>query len=155
THLQWASDISPARADRERRLLVAALHLTLAEEARALVLRPAVEEAAPPPLRSCVLGAMAFSTGPRVEAVEHASEALARVLVGPDSRPLAATSAGRLAGTYALVGDGEKVMTLGRWALGTGRVSVAAASQLRTLIAIGASQVGGPRAGLAELGHLD
>ncbi len=30
THLQWASDISPARADRERRLLTAALHLTLA-----------------------------------------------------------------------------------------------------------------------------
>ena len=28
THLQWASDISPARADRERRLLTAALHLT-------------------------------------------------------------------------------------------------------------------------------
>ena len=32
THLQWASDISPARTDRERRLLTAALHLTLAEE---------------------------------------------------------------------------------------------------------------------------
>jgi DNA-binding CsgD family transcriptional regulator len=46
-------------------------------------------------------------------------------------------------------------MTLGRWALGTGRVTVAAASQLRTLIAIGASQVAGPREALAELGHLD
>jgi hypothetical protein len=33
THLQWASDISPAQADRERRLLTGALHLTLAEEA--------------------------------------------------------------------------------------------------------------------------
>src|SRR5262249_31490212 len=33
THLRWASDISPGRADRERRLLNAALHLMLAEEA--------------------------------------------------------------------------------------------------------------------------
>ena len=30
TRLRWASDISPARADRERRLLTAAMHLVLA-----------------------------------------------------------------------------------------------------------------------------
>ena len=64
THLRWASDISPARADRERRLLTAALHLMLAEESRGLALRPAVEASAPSPLRSCVLGTMAFSDGP-------------------------------------------------------------------------------------------
>ena len=63
THLQWASDISPARADRERRLLTAALHLTLAEESRGLALRPAVEATAPSPLRGCVLGTMAFAAG--------------------------------------------------------------------------------------------
>ena len=44
TRLRWASDISPARADRERRLLTAALHLVLAEESRGLALRPAVEK---------------------------------------------------------------------------------------------------------------
>src|SRR6185437_11124139 len=60
THLQWASDISPARVDRERRLLTAALQLMLAEESRGLTLREAVEAAAPSPLRSCVLGTMAF-----------------------------------------------------------------------------------------------
>ena len=43
THLQWASDISPAQIDRERRLLTAALHLTLADESRGAALRPAVE----------------------------------------------------------------------------------------------------------------
>jgi hypothetical protein len=63
THLRWACDISPARADRERRLLTAALHLMLAEGSRGLPLRQAVEEAAPSPLRSCVLGLMAFSSG--------------------------------------------------------------------------------------------
>jgi DNA-binding CsgD family transcriptional regulator len=155
THLQWASDISPARADRERRLLTAALHLTLAEESRALVLRQAVEEAAPSPLRGCVLGTMAFSSGQLGEAQQQFSEALAQARDDPGSQALAATIAGRLAGTYSLLGDGEKVMTLARWALGTGRVNAAAASQLRTVIAIGASHVGGPVEGLAELRHLD
>jgi hypothetical protein len=42
----WASDISPDRADRERRLLTAALQLMLAEESRRLALREAVEAAA-------------------------------------------------------------------------------------------------------------
>ena len=68
THLLWASDISPARADRERRLLTAVLHLMLAEEARGLALREAVEPPGPSPLRSCVLGAMAFASGQLGEA---------------------------------------------------------------------------------------
>ena len=155
THLQWASDVSPARADRERRLLTAALHLMLAEESRGLALREAVEASGPSPLRSCVLGTMAFSSGQLGEAERQFSEALAEARNDPDSRPLAAMIANRLAGTYTLLGDGEKVMTFGRWALGTGCLDAAAASQTRTLIAIGASQVAGPREALAELGHLE
>ena len=155
THLQWASDISPARADRERRLLTAALHLMLAEAPRGMALRPAVEASAPSPLRSCVLGTMAFSSGQLGEAERLFSEALAQARDDPDNQPLAALIANRLAGTYTLLGDGEKVMTFGRWALGTGCLDPAAASQTRTLIAIGACQVAGPRAALAELGHLD
>jgi DNA-binding CsgD family transcriptional regulator len=155
THLQWASDISPARADRERRLLTAALHLMLAEEARGLALRPVVEAAAPSPLRGCVLGTMAFSSGQLAEAELHFSEALAQARTDPGSQPLAAMIANRLAGTYTLLGDGEKVKTFARWALDTGCLDTAAASQTRTLIAIGVSQVTGPRDALAELGHLD
>ena len=89
THLQWASDVSPARADRERRLLTAALHLTLAEEARGLALREAVEASAPSPLRSCVLGTMAFSSGQLAEAERQFSQALAEARTTPDSRSLA------------------------------------------------------------------
>jgi hypothetical protein len=59
THLRWASDISPARADRERRLLTAALYL--ADEAQGAALRPAVEQATPSPFRSFVLGKRATS----------------------------------------------------------------------------------------------
>jgi DNA-binding CsgD family transcriptional regulator len=152
TYLRWASDVSPARADRERRLLTAALHLVLADEARGLTLREAVEETAPSPLRSCVLGTIA--AGQLVEAERRFSEALAGTRDDADSRPLAALSASRLADTYTLLGEGEKAMTLGRWALGTGCLDQAATSETRTRIAIAAAQVAGSGAGLAELGHL-
>jgi DNA-binding CsgD family transcriptional regulator len=155
THLQWASDISPARVGRERRLLSAALHLMLAEGSRGLALRPAVEQSAPSPLRSCVLGMMAFSSGQRAEAELRLSEALAQARDDPDSQPLAAKIANRLAAAYALVGDGEQAMTFGRWALGTGCLDAAAASHTRTLVAIGASQAAGPHEALAELQHMD
>ena len=155
THLQWASDISPARADRERRLLTAALHLTLAEEARGLALRPEVEAAAPSPLRSCALGTMAFSSGQLAQAQLLFSEALTQARDDPRNQPLAAVIASRLAIVCALVGDAEKVQALGRWALGTGCLDAAAASITRTVIAVGASQMAGPRAALAKLGHLD
>jgi DNA-binding CsgD family transcriptional regulator len=155
THLQWASDISPAQADRERRLLTAAMHLTLAEESRGQALRQAVEEAAPSSLRSCVLGTMALSAGQLAEAQQHLSRALAQARDDPDSGPLAALAADRLAGTYILLGDGEQVQALARWALDTGSLGATAASQTRTLVAIGTSQVAGPRAALAELEHLD
>jgi DNA-binding CsgD family transcriptional regulator len=155
THLQWASDISPARADRERRLLTAALHLTLAGEARAAALREVVEEMAPSPQRSCVLGTIAFSSGQLGEAEQHFSEALEQARNDPDSQPLAALAANRLAGTYTLLGDGDKVQAFGRQALATGCLDAAAASQTRTLVAIGAAQSASPHEALAELGYLD
>jgi DNA-binding CsgD family transcriptional regulator len=155
THLQWASDISPARDNRERRLLTAVMHLMMAKESRGQTLRPAVEETAPSPLRSCVLGTMAFASGQLREAEQWFSDALAEARDDQDSQPLAAMIASRLAGTYILLGAGETAMTLARWALGTGRLDAAAASRTRTLVAIGAAQVAGPHAGLAELAHLD
>jgi DNA-binding CsgD family transcriptional regulator len=155
THLQWAADISPARAGRERRLLTAVLHLMLAEDPRGLALREAVEASAPSPLRSCVLGAMALSSGELAEAVRLNSQALAQAQADPDSQPLAAMIAERLAGTYTLLGDPAKVQAFGRWALGTGRLDAAAASVTRTVVAIGVCEAAGPRAALAELAYLD
>jgi DNA-binding CsgD family transcriptional regulator len=153
THLRWASDISPARADRERRLLTAALYL--ADQGQGLALRPEVEAAASSPLRDCVLGTMAQSSGQLAEAEQRYSQALAEARADPDSQPLAAMVASRLAGTYTLLVQGEKAMELGQWAVGTGRLDAADASQTRALIAIGASQASGPREALAELAYLD
>jgi DNA-binding CsgD family transcriptional regulator len=155
THLLWASDISPGRSDRERRLLTAATHLMLAEEARGLELRDAVEGASPSPLRSCVLATMAFSSGQLGAAEAGFSAALAEAQARPEDLSLAATIANRLSGTYTLLGKGEMVVEYARWALETGALDAAADSQTRTLVAIGTSQVAGPRAALDELGHVD
>jgi len=155
THLQWAADISPDRTGRERRLLTAALYLMLAEESRGLPLRPAVEAAGPSPLRDFVLGRVANLSGQFAEGQRRYTEALAQAREDPDSGPLAALIAGSLAGTYLLMGEGEKGVSLARWALGTGCLDAMAASRTRTQIAAGALEVAGPAAALAELGHLD
>jgi DNA-binding CsgD family transcriptional regulator len=155
THLLWASDISPARADRERRLLTAALHLMLADEARGIELRAAAEATTPGPLRSCVLGTMEFTTGQLGTAEQRFSEALVEAQLDPDSGPLAAMVANRLAGTYGLLGEGKKMAAHAEWALRTGCLDPAAESQTRTLLAIGASHQGRPSDGLARLGHID
>jgi DNA-binding CsgD family transcriptional regulator len=155
THLQWASDVSPAQADRERRLLVAALHLTLADETRGDALRPAVLAAAPSALRSCVLGTMAFSAGQFTEAQSHFTETLAQTGDDPRSQPVAAMAANRLAAIRILMGDGEQGMALGRQALATGVLDQSAAARARTMIAAAAAQAISPRRGLAELAYLD
>jgi DNA-binding CsgD family transcriptional regulator len=152
THLRWASDISPARADRERRLLTAALYL--ADEAQGAALRPAVEQATPSPFRSFVLGAMAEADGQLAEGERYYDEALAQARDEPRDQQLAARIAARLSGTYTLRGEGEKTMVLGRWALATGALSPWATSQTRTRVAVGVSQALGPREAVAELAHL-
>jgi hypothetical protein len=155
THLQWASDVSPAQADRERRLLIAALHLTLADETRGDALRPAVLAAAPSALRSCVLGTMAFSAGQFRQAQSHFTETLAQTGDDPRSQLVAAMAANRLAAIRILMGDGEQGMALGRQALATDVLDQSAAARARTMIAAAAAQAISPRRGLAELAYLD
>jgi len=155
THLQWASDISPDRTGRERRLLTAALRLMLVEESRGMALRPTVEAADPSPLRGLLLGRMASGRGHFAEAERYLAEALTQARADPDDGPLAALIAGTLGGTYLLMGAGEKGLSTARWALGTGCLGALATSRTRTQVALGVLEVTGPTAALAELGHLD
>ena len=155
THLQWASDISPDRADRERRLLTAALRLMMTEESRGMALRPAVEAADPSPLRSLLLGRMASGSGRFIEAERHYTAALPQAQADPDGGPLAALIAGSLGGTYLLMGEGEKGLSATRWALDTGCLDALAASRTHAQVALGVLEVAGPTAALAELSHLD
>ena len=147
--------MSPARADRERRLLTAALHLTLADETRGAAMRPMVQATAPSPLRSCVLGTMAFSAGQLAEAQALLTEAMEQARDDPDQLAVAAVSANRLAATYTLLGDGERGMWFGRWALETSTLEAAPRARTRVVIAAAATQVRGPREALAELSYLD
>jgi DNA-binding CsgD family transcriptional regulator len=155
THLQWASDISTARPDRERRVLTAAIHLMLVDEARGLGLRSVVELSAPSAWRRCALGAMAVASGQLGEAERHLVGALAETKADPGSHGLAATIALRLAFAYALLGAGEKMIELSRWAIASGKLDPAAESRARGLLSVGVSHVRGPRAALAELAHLN
>ena len=98
---------------------------------------------------------MAFSSGQLADAERQFTAALAQARAEPDSRSLAALIANRLASTYTLLGDGKKVVAFGQQALGDGTLDPATASRTRTRIAIGVSQVSGPRAGLAEMVHVE
>jgi ATP/maltotriose-dependent transcriptional regulator MalT len=53
------------------------------------------------------------------------------------------------------MGQGEKGVSLARWALDTGCLDALGTSRTRTQVAAGAWEVAGPAAALAELGHLD
>src|ERR1700761_2243324 len=85
---------------------------------------------------------------------------------GPDGRcpgavhrggetPERGPDAGPVGGPSLRMGDGDQGLATARWALGTGRLDPLAASRTRTQVAIGALEVGGPTAALAELGQLD
>ena len=155
THLLWAADISSTRDGYEERLLTAATYLMLADEARGLSLRDAVQACRPSPLRSAVLASMAIDTGQLGEAEVLLLDASETVATDGTGAPLAAVIANRLAGVYCLLARGLDAMGAGHRALETGALDRAAASQTRTLIAIGASQAYGAQEALAELDHLD
>jgi DNA-binding CsgD family transcriptional regulator len=155
TRLEWAADISPVPADRERRVLTAAFHLTVAQEARVLSLRPAVETSAPCALRSCILGTMAYSAGELADSELRLREALAQAQSEPDSQLLAPLIANRLAATYAVLGQGERATEVAQWALAQDRLGPAGVGRAHALVAIGVSLTAGPLGALAELAYLD
>jgi len=154
TRLQWAADISPVASDRERRMLLSAFALSVAEEGRVLVLRHAVESAAPSALRSCVLASMAFATGELAESERLFRDALAAAQSETGSKLLAAMTANRLAATYAVLGDGKRVRQLANWALAQGSLTMAGVGRAHALLAIGVTLSDGPLAALTELGKL-
>ncbi len=154
THLLWASDISPVRVGRERRLLTAALYLTRLAESRGLELRNEVEASAPCCLRSGVLGVMAVATGQLAEAERRFCEALAEASDDPRDQELAAAFTLRLAALYATRGEGDRAKSSALRALDMRRLDPASDSQARTIVAVGVSQTDGVSKALAELAHL-
>jgi ATP/maltotriose-dependent transcriptional regulator MalT len=69
TFLQWASELSDSRAERERRLLISVAHLLCSLNIGAAApLRPSAEACAPSALRTYVLGIYAVTRGAFAEA---------------------------------------------------------------------------------------
>lgn len=99
-YLLWAAQLSSSRAAAERRLLDAArLLLAARQSSRAEPLRAQIEACAAQPVRSLVLGALAYEAGDLATADPWLREAAA----GPD--PVAADALARLA--VILLGQGR------------------------------------------------
>jgi DNA-binding CsgD family transcriptional regulator len=151
TRLRWASALSPGRDDRERRLLTACAQslLTLRADG-ALPLRPQVEDCAPGPLRSCVLGIMDMMTGRIPTAEEHLNEAWREAGTGW----VAALAGLFLAQITIASGRGADTVEIARRTLAAGDLDPATTDLTRALLATGRMWHLGPRAALGDLTHL-
>ncbi|MCO8273661.1 AAA family ATPase [Actinoplanes sp. TRM 88003] len=151
TRLGWASALSPGRDDRERRLLTSCAQSLLTLRAdRTLPLRPQVEDCAPGPLRSCVLGIMDMMTGRIPTAEEHLNEAWREAGAGW----VAALAGLFLAQITIASGRGADTVEIAGRTLALGDLDPATTDLARALVATGRMWDQGPRAALADLAHL-
>nr|WP_221379223.1 LuxR family transcriptional regulator [Actinoplanes polyasparticus] len=151
THLRWASALSAGRDDRERRLLTACAQSLLTLRADAVLpLRPQVEDCAPGPLRSCVLGIMDMMTGRIPSAEAHLNQAWQEAGAGW----VAALASLFLAQITIAGGRGAETVRIARRTLAIGDLDPATTDLTRALLATGQMWHEGPRAALAELTHL-
>ncbi|GAB2607886.1 LuxR family transcriptional regulator [Paractinoplanes abujensis] len=151
TRLRWASALSAGRDDRERRLLTACAQSLLTLRAdTALPLRPQVEDCAPGPLRSCVLGIMDMMTGRIPTAEAHLRQAREE----PGAGWVAALAALFLAQITIAGGRGAETVEIARQTLTIGDLDPATTDLARALVATGRMWHAGPRAALDDLTHL-
>ncbi|GID28793.1 ATP-binding protein [Paractinoplanes brasiliensis] len=151
TRLRWASALSEGRADRERRLLTSCAQSLLTLRAdTALPLRPQVEDCAPGPLRSCVLGIMDMMAG-RIPT----AEAHLRLAWEDSGGGRAAALAGLFLAQITIAsGRGAETAEIARRTLAAGDLDPSTTDLTRALLATGRMWHEGPRAALDELTHL-
>jgi ATP/maltotriose-dependent transcriptional regulator MalT len=151
TRLRWASALSAGRDDRERRLLTSCAQslLTLRADG-ALPLRPQVEDCAPGPVRSCVLGIMDMMSGRIPTAEAHLNEAWQDAGAGW----VAALAGLFLAQITIASGRGAETVEIARRTLAFGDLDPATTDLTRALLATGRMWHRGPLAALADLTHL-
>jgi DNA-binding CsgD family transcriptional regulator len=155
TRLQWAADISPGPAERERRTLTSAFQLTAVEEARVEALRPVIEAAQPCALRSCILATMAYFAGELAESEQQFKDAFAEAQSEPGSHLLATMTANRLAAAYSVLGQGARAKKLAQWALAQECLGAAGVGRAHATLAMAVAQTTGPRHALSELAYLN
>jgi len=154
-YLLWAADLSPARADQERRLLTSGVQVLFSwDRTRVFELLPRLERCTPSPLRSLCLGfAALFASGEWAVAQRWFTES--RANAGPDvPNWVRSTAAAGLAGAYTWSGRDREAMAAVREALAAGDLPVVLRDYTELLAATARSRVDGMAAGLEELDHL-
>ncbi|MFD6532092.1 AAA family ATPase [Streptomyces sp. NPDC060184] len=155
TRLLWASSLSDALLDRERRLLTACAQWLLTLQPWAAVrLRPQVEECAEGTLRSCVLGVMDLLEGRLTAAEARLTEAWQEALADPDASWVAL-----LAGTFLTVITirqcrGARTADIAGKTLAIGDLDAATSDFIRAVLATGRMWDQGPGAALLDVAHL-
>lgn len=155
TRLMWASGLSDVREDRERRLLTAcAQSLLTMQPVTAAKLRTQVQDCAPGPLRSCVLGVMDMLDNRFTDAEEQLTQAWDQALADPDSGWVAV-----LAGTFLTVimirhCRGADTVDVAGKTLALGNLDPSTTDFTRAVLATGRMWDQGPRAALRDVSHL-
>jgi DNA-binding NarL/FixJ family response regulator len=140
---RWASELSPGRADRERRLLVAA-HLLVATDDPTLVeLLSAVEDCEDSPARDLVLGQRAWQAGDVGEAAFRLERAAAS-----DDPAVATEALVRLANQLVTLGRGPEAVDAVTRALAHPIDDPALERQAWAMLALGVAGRDGAVAGL-------
>ncbi len=151
TRLRWAASLSVGREDRERRFLTScAQSLLTLRPGAVLQLRPQVEDCAPGPLRSCVLGVMDLMGGAFPSAEAHLNEVWSR----SDGDWVTVLAGTFLAQIMIWNGRGAETVEIARRTLAIGDLDPATTDLTRAVLVTGVLWDAGPRAALAELTHL-
>ncbi|MFJ8489886.1 AAA family ATPase [Streptomyces sp. NPDC094038] len=155
TRLLWASALSENREEHERRLLTAcAQSLLTMLPGWSAKLRPQVEECAPGPLRSCVLGVMDMMAGRFAAAEAHLDRAWQDALAQPAADWVAVLAGTFLANITLWHGRGAQTVEVARRTLAIGDLDPATTDFTRAALATGRLWHRGPRAALQDLTHL-
>ncbi|WP_175409896.1 AAA family ATPase [Streptomyces sp. TRM64462] len=158
TLLLWAADVCGTRAERERHVLTAALHLLGADRfTRLQQLLPRVDSCAASPLRDVVLGGFAASRGALADAETRLTSALRAARDAPASdaaRRTAAMAGAWLGRLYLILGRGDETVRVCREMPPAAALDPPLAYHVRFNRAIGLAYCEGPEAGAGELGDL-
>lgn len=151
-YLRWAADLSPDRADQERRLLTSGVQVVFSRDrSRIHELLPRLERCAPSHLRSLCLGfAALFGDGEWAAAERWFAHA--RTPGAPAW--VRSTATAGLAGTYAWSGRDRETAEAVRDALSIGALPVVLRDYTELLGAVARCRVDGMASGLAQLAEL-
>ncbi|TDQ01010.1 helix-turn-helix transcriptional regulator [Labedaea rhizosphaerae] len=157
-YLRWAADLSPERADYERRIETSCVQVLFSSDhAWALRLRPKVLQCAPSALRSLCLGLTSLLALGEWGAAQRSLTTVMRLAEQDGEhvpRWVRGTAAAGLAAAYTWGGDAKRTVRVAKDALDAGDIPVLMRDYTRVLMAVARSRIDGMAAALDELDHL-